>query len=90
MSVALFFDDEQCALLREMLDFVPLNKRYITFVVDLLQRVPEPVVAPSCDGSALPVPAVDGAGGVALVAFTDKGKSALADVLRRLPDGEEI
>ena len=50
----LFLDDEQCGLLREMLDFVPLNPRYLPLVVDLLQRIPEPEVLVPAPGSTPP------------------------------------
>lgn len=88
----LFLDDQECSLFREMLDFVPLKPRYIAFVVDLLQRIPEPEAgsAPS-SGSAPPaVHSSPTGGGFQLIARNPKNQAALESIFRRLPHGGDL
>ena len=79
---ALFLDDEQCALVREMLDYVPLTPRYLPLVVDLLQRIPESAAGPDTSADSAPPTPVDPSrgigGGFRLTALTAKGAAKLA------------
>lgn len=82
----LFLDDEQCKLVREMLDFVPLTPRYLPLVVDLLQRIPESAAqGPSAD-SAPPSPLAhrELGGGFTLKALTPRGADHIDEVQRLL------
>lgn len=84
----LFLDDEQCGLLREMLDFVPLKPRYITLVADLLQRIPEPEAQGPGPGSAPPaVHSSPTGGGFQLIARNPKHQAMLESIFARLPHG---
>lgn len=87
----LFLDDEQCSLLREMLDFVPLNPRYLPLVVDLLQRIPEPEAKGPGPGSAPPaVHSSPTGGGFQLIAHTWEGKALLAMLNKVMPHGDSL
>lgn len=72
----LFLDDEQCVLLREMLDLVPMTPRHLPLIVDLLQRIPEPAAAATSPGSAPSAVSTSPTGG--------------GFQLRRLPHGEGV
>lgn len=84
----LFLDDEQCNLVREMLDFVPLTPRYMPLVVDLLQRIPESDADanPSADSApAAPIcSSKETAGGFSMLAHTERAVSMLDAINRAL------
>lgn len=73
MSAALFFDDEQVEILREILDHVPLTPRYIGFVADVLQRLPESAASPDgCSGGAAQSPSLHEEAGRCLSTAIDR------------------
>lgn len=87
----LFLDDEQCSLLREILDFVPLRPRYLPFVVDLLQRLPEPEALVPAPGSTPPaVHSSPTGGGFQLIAHILQAQKRLESLMARLPHGEGL
>lgn len=79
MSKTLFLDDEQQQLLVEVLGTVPLNRRYLPFVADLIQRLePEAGSAPSPGSTPPAVHSSPTGGGFQLIAHTWEGKALLA------------
>lgn len=87
----LFLDDEQCVLLSEVLDLIPLTPRYMAFVVDLQHRIPKPEALVPAPGSTPPaVHSSPTGGGFQLVAHTLQAQKRLESLMARLPYGDGL
>jgi hypothetical protein len=92
MSKSLFFDNDQIVIFREVLDMVPLTPRYLPFVVDMLQRLPESDAVPTHGpDSCRPAPKVPESGrGFQLKAHTPQGAAWIESLLARLPHSGDL
>lgn len=87
----LFLDDEQQQLLVEVLGTVPLNRRYLPFVADLIQRLePDASPAPGAGSSPPAVHSSPTGGDLQLIAHTWEGKALLAAFDKIFPQGEAL